>query len=124
MMIWLYAATVWNHCKLDNLQVYRTGNLLILLSMFQRRKLLSLDVVDVYLGMIANQMPVLMSLLSLERLFRSVVIPSCTYGLIAISNQLRQDNYEFLDVVQERLVKLQFGVSKFVSTLSLVSAVG
>ena len=27
-----------------------------------------------------------MSLLSLERLFRSVVIPSCTYGLSAISN--------------------------------------
>ena len=61
---------------------------------------------------IANQMPLnTMSLLSLERLFRAVVIPSCTYGLSAISNQLG------------RLVKLWFGVSKFASTSSLVNAV-
>ena len=63
-----------------------------------------------------------MSLLSLEILFRAFVIPSCTYGLSAISNQLRQYNYEFLDVVQGRLVKLWFGVSRFASTSSLVSA--
>ena len=61
---------------------------------------------------IANQMPLnKMSLLSLERLFRAVVIPSCTYALSAISNQLG------------RLVKLWFGVSKFASTSSLVNAV-
>ena len=64
-----------------------------------------------------------MSLLSLEILFRAFVIPSCTYGPSAISNQLRQYNYEFLDVVQGRLVKLWFGVSRFASTSSLVSAV-
>ena len=64
-----------------------------------------------------------MSLLSLERLFRAVVIPSCTYGLSAISNQLCEDNYDFLDVVQGRLVKLWFGVSKFASTSSLVNAI-
>ena len=61
-----------------------------------------------------------MSLLSLERLFRAVVIPSCTYGLSAISNQLCEDNY---DVVEGRLVKLLFVVSKFASTSSLVNAV-
>ena len=75
---------------------------------------------------IANQMPLnKMSLLSLERLFRAVVIQSCTYGLSAISNQLGlcEENYEFLDVVQGRLVKLWFGVSKFASTSSLVYAV-
>ena len=73
---------------------------------------------------IANQMPLnKMSLLSLERLFRAVVIPSCTYGLSAISNQLCEDNYDFLDVVQGRLVKLWFEVSKFASTSSLVNAV-
>ena len=73
---------------------------------------------------IANQMPLnKMSLLSLERLFRAVVIPSCTYGLSAISNQLCEDNYDFLDVVQGRLVKLWFGVSKFASTSSLVNAI-
>ena len=71
---------------------------------------------------IANQMPLIkMSLLSLERLFRAVVIPSC--GLSAISNQLCEENYDFLDVVQGRLVKLWFGVSKFASTSSLVNAV-
>ena len=43
---------------------------------------------------------------------------------IAISNQLCQENYGFLNVEQWRLVKLWFGVSKFVSTSSLVSAVG
>ena len=64
-----------------------------------------------------------MSLLSLERLFRAVVIPSCTYGLSAISNQLCEENYDFLDVVQGRLVKLWFGVSKFASTSSLAYAV-
>ena len=73
---------------------------------------------------IANQMPLnKMSLLSLERLFRAVVIPSCTYGLSAISNQLCEDNYDLQDVVQGRLVKLWFGVSKFASTSSLVNAV-
>ena len=73
---------------------------------------------------IANQMPLnKMSLLSLERLFRAVVIPSCTCGLSAISNQLCEENYNFLDVVQGRLVKLWFGVSKFASTSSLVNAV-
>ena len=74
---------------------------------------------------IANKMPLnKMALLSLERLFRAVVIPSCTYGLSAISNQLCEDNYEFLDVVQGtegRLVKFWFGVSKFASTSSLVT---
>ena len=73
---------------------------------------------------IANQMPLnKMLLLSLERLFRAVVIPSCTYGLSAISNQLCEDNYDFLDVVQGRLVKLWYGVSKFASTSSLVNAI-
>ena len=73
---------------------------------------------------IANQMPLnKMSLLSLERLFRAVVIPPCTYGLSAISNQLCEDNYEFPDVVQGRLVKLWFRVSKFASTSSLLHAV-
>ena len=51
-----------------------------------------------------------MSLLSLERLFRAVVIPS------------RQANYEFLDVGIGRLVKLWLGVSKFAPTSSLVYA--
>ena len=65
-----------------------------------------------------------MALLSLERLFRAVVIPSCTYGLSAMSNnQLCVENYEFLCMVQGRLVKLWFGVSKFASTSSLVNAV-
>ena len=73
---------------------------------------------------IANQMPLnKMSLLSLERLFKAVVIPSCTYGLSAISNQLCEEHYEFLDVEQGRLVKLWLGVSKFASTSSLVNAV-
>ena len=73
---------------------------------------------------IVNQMPLnKMSLLSLERLFRAVVILSCTYGLSAISNQLYEENCDFLDVVQGRLVKLWFGVSKFASTSSLVNAV-
>ena len=62
-------------------------------------------------------------ILSLEILFRAVVISSCTYGLSAISNQLCEENYEFLDVVQGRLVKLWFGVYKFASTSSFVSAV-
>ena len=63
---------------------------------------------------IANQIPLnKMSLLSLEKLFREVIIPSCTYGLSALSNQLCEENYEFLDVVQGRLVKLWFGVSRF-----------
>ena len=56
-------------------------------------------------------------------MFRAVVIPSCTYGRSAISNQLCEDNYDFLDVVPGRLVKLWFGVSKFASTSSLVNAV-
>ena len=73
---------------------------------------------------IANQMPLnKMSQLSLERLFRAVVIPSCTYGLSAICNQLCEENYEILDVVHGRLEKLWFGVSKFSSTSSLVYAV-
>ena len=50
-------------------------------------------------------------------------IVQSTYGLSAISNQLCEENYEFLDVVQGRLVKLWFGVSKFASTSSLVYAV-
>ena len=41
----------------------------------------------------------------------------------AISNQLCEDNYFFLDLVQGSLVKLWFGVSKFASTSSLVTAV-
>ena len=74
---------------------------------------------------IGNQMPLnKMSLLSLERLFIAVVIISCTYGVSAISNQLCQENYGFLDEVQGMLVKLWFGVSKFASTASRVSAVG
>ena len=55
---------------------------------------------------IVNQIPLnKMSLLSLERLFRTVVIPSCTYGQSAISNQLCEENYEFLDVMQGKHVK-------------------
>ena len=38
-------------------------------------------------------------------------------------NQSCEENYDFLDVVQGRLVKLWFGVSKFASTSSLVNAV-
>ena len=69
---------------------------------------------------IANQMPFSkMSLLSLEILFRAVVISSCTYGLSPMSNHLYEDNYEFLDVGQGRLVKMWFGVS----TSSLLYAV-
>ena len=45
------------------------------------------------------------------------------YGLSAMSKQLCEDNYAFLDVVQWRLVKLWFGVSKFASTSSLLNAV-
>ena len=45
------------------------------------------------------------------------------YGLSAMSKQLCEDNYEFLDVVQWRLVKLWFGVSKFALTSSLLNAV-
>ena len=47
---------------------------------------------------------------------------SIIYGLSAISNQLCEENSDFLDVVQGRLVKLWFGVSKFASTSSLVNA--
>ena len=61
------------------------------------------------------------NLLSLEILSKEVVIPS---GLSALSNQLCEEHYEFLvDVVQGRLMKLWFGISKFASTSSLVNAV-
>ena len=46
-----------------------------------------------------------------------------TSGIVGILC-LHQENYEFVDVLQGRLVKLWFAVSKFVSTSSLVYALG
>ena len=46
-----------------------------------------------------------MSLLSLERLLRTVILPSCRYGLALYESQMKEGDFEYLDVVQGRLIK-------------------
>ena len=46
-----------------------------------------------------------MSLLSLERLLRTVILPSCMYGLALYESQMMEGDFEYLDVVQGRPIK-------------------
>ena len=55
-----------------------------------------------------------MSLQSLERLLRTVILLSCVYGL-AVS-QIKECDFDQLGVVQGRLIKSWFGVSNLCST--------
>ena len=64
-----------------------------------------------------------MSLQSLERLLCTVILPSCTYGLALYESQMKECDFYYLDVVQGRLVKAWFGVSKFCSTTALREAI-
>ena len=64
-----------------------------------------------------------MSLQSLERLLCTVVLPSCTYGLALHESQMKEYDFDYLDVVQGGLIKAWFGVSKFCSTSALRDAI-
>ena len=65
-----------------------------------------------------------MSLKSLERLLRTVILPSSMYGLALHESQMKEDDFQYLDVVQGRLIKAWFGVSTFCSTTALREAIG
>ena len=65
-----------------------------------------------------------MSLTSLERLLCTVILPSSMYGLALHESQMNEDDFQYLDVVQGRLIKAWFGVSKFCSTTALREAIG
>ena len=65
-----------------------------------------------------------MSLKSLERLLCTVILPSSMYGLALHESQMNEDDFQYLDVVQGRLIKAWFGVSKFCSTTALREAIG
>ncbi len=74
---------------------------------------------------IVNKLPInMMSLNSLERLFNTVVLPSASYGLRAISQSLGEEDYKFLTTVQGRLIKMWWGVSKYAPTSVLLQAAG
>ena len=60
-----------------------------------------------------------MSLKSLERLLCTVILPSSMHGLALHESQMNEDDFQYLDVVQGRLIKAWFGVSKFCSTTAL-----
>ena len=60
-----------------------------------------------------------MSLQSLERLLCTVILPSCMYGLALYESQIKECDFDYLDVVHGRLIKAWFGVSKFCSTTRL-----
>ena len=66
---------------------------------------------------------ILMSLQALERLLRTVILPSCMYSLALYGSQMKEGDFEYLDVVQGRLIKAWFGVSKFCSTSALREAI-
>ena len=73
---------------------------------------------------VALRLPVTsMQLLSLERLLRTVILPSCRYGQALYESQMKEGDFEYLDVVHGRLVKAWFGVSKFCSTSALREAI-
>ena len=46
-----------------------------------------------------------MSLQSLERLLCTVILPSCMYGLASYESQMKECDFYYLDVVQDRLIK-------------------
>ena len=64
-----------------------------------------------------------MSLQSLERLLCTVILPSCMYGLALYESQMKEGDFEYVDVVQGRQIKVWFGVSKFCSTTALREAI-
>ena len=64
-----------------------------------------------------------MSLQSQERLLGAVILPSCTYGLALYESQMKECDFDYLDVVQGRLIKAWFGVSKFCLTTALREAI-
>ena len=64
-----------------------------------------------------------MSLQSLERLLCTVILPSCVYGLALYEPQMKECDFDYLDVVQGRLLKAWYGVSKFCSTTALREAI-
>ena len=64
-----------------------------------------------------------MSLHSLDRLLRTVILPSCMYGLALHESQMREGDFEYLDVVQGRLINAWFGPSKCCPTSSLREAI-
>ena len=64
-----------------------------------------------------------MSLQSLERLLCTVILPSCMYGLALYESQMKECDFYYLDVVQGRLIKAWFWVSKFCSTTALREAI-
>ena len=51
-----------------------------------------------------------MSLQSLERLLCTLILPSCMYGLALYESQMKECDFECLDVVPGRLIKAWFGV--------------
>ena len=65
-----------------------------------------------------------MSLKSLERLLCTVILPSSMYGLALHESHMNADDFQYLDVVQGRLIKAWFGVSKFCSSTALREAIG
>ena len=65
-----------------------------------------------------------MSLKSLERLLCTEILPSTMYGLALHESQMNEDDFQYLDVVQGRVIKAWFGVSKFCSTTALREAIG
>ena len=46
-----------------------------------------------------------MSLQSLERLLCTVILPSCMHGLALYESQMKEGDFDYLDVVQGKLVK-------------------
>ena len=45
------------------------------------------------------------------------------YGLALYESQMKEGDFQYLDVVQGRLVKAWFGVSKLCSTIALREAI-
>ena len=61
--------------------------------------------------------------LELERLLCTVILPSCMYGVALYESQMKERDFEYLYVVQGRLIKAWFWVSKFCSTTALREAI-
>ena len=73
---------------------------------------------------VALRLPLTSMLLqSLERLLCTVILPSCMYGLARYESQVKEGGFEYLDVVQGRLIKAWFRASKFCSATALREAI-
>ena len=48
-----------------------------------------------------------------------MILPSCMYGPALYESEMKEGDFDYLDVVQGRLIKAWFGVSKCCSTTAL-----